>query len=77
MEGLKKYMELPQPNSWHEDLWHKWYCGLLVILMGTGVPKEFTEKVNEVNVTHPHDKHWSRWLMWYDDLKKILVEEEQ
>ena len=77
MEGLKKYMTLPQPNSWHEDLWFKWYCGLSVILLGTDVPKTFIDKVNEIDVSNGHDKHWSRWLMWYEDLQKILVEEEK
>lgn len=77
MNELEIYMGLPYPNWWNEDMWYGWYSGLKTIIVAVDVSKDFTAKVNEITVNHGHDKHWSHWLMWYDELKEILLDGEK
>ena len=64
------HLEKPNPNRWHEGIWFKWFEELKGLVDQNTDPKIV---VHIGSVLYPEDKHWSRWVLFYDSLKLIVV----
>lgn len=69
MMDLKSHMEKPHPNRWSEAEWREWYQGFKELIDETTIPEI---DAHFYKISHPEYLHWSRWVMWFNDLQKII-----